>query len=95
MWPQQAQAQVHQQAKAHIKAQSLEAWWERFTWASHKMIKSIMGFLHYSHGLKKSLKYEMMHEGSSLDLNWAIVSALFARIISQTMCCWIDKIGLG
>jgi len=31
MWPQQAQAQVHQQAQAHIKAQSLEAWWERFT----------------------------------------------------------------
>jgi len=26
MWPQQAQAQVHQQAEAHIKAQSLEAW---------------------------------------------------------------------
>jgi len=51
MWPQQAQAQVHQQAQAHIKAQSLEAWWERFTWVSHKMIKSIMGFLHYSHGL--------------------------------------------
>ena len=73
MWPQQAQAQVHQQAQAHIKAQSLEAWWERFTWASHKMIKSIIGFLHYLHGLKKSLKYEMMHEGSSLDLNWAIV----------------------
>ena len=73
MWPQQAQAQVHQQAQAHIKAQSLEAWWERFTWASHKMIKSIMGFLHYLHGLKKSRKYEMMHEGSSLDLNWAIV----------------------
>jgi len=73
MWPQQAQAQVHQQAQAHIKAQSLEAWWERFTWASHKMIKSIMGFLHYSHGLKKSLKYEIMHEGSSIDLNWAIV----------------------
>ena len=23
MWPQQAQAQVHQQAQAHIKAQSL------------------------------------------------------------------------
>jgi len=73
MWPQQAQAQVHEQAQAHIKAQSLEAWLERFTWASHKMIKSIMCFLHYSHGLKKSLKYEMMHEGSSLDLNWAIV----------------------
>jgi len=73
MWPQQAQPQMHQQAKAHIKAQSLEAWWEIFTWASHKMIKSIMGFLHYPHGLKKSLKYEMMHEGSSLDLNWAIV----------------------
>ena len=72
MWPQQAQAQVHQQAQTHIKAQSLEAWWERFTWASHKMIKSIMGFLH-SHGLKKSLKYEIMHEGSSIDLNWAIV----------------------
>jgi len=31
------------------------------------------GFLHYSHGLKKSLKYEIMHEGSSIDLNWAIV----------------------
>jgi len=31
MWLQQAQAQVHQQAQAHIKAQSLEAWWERFT----------------------------------------------------------------
>jgi len=42
---------------SHIKAQSLEAWWERFKWASQKMIKSIMGFLHYSHGLKKSLKY--------------------------------------
>ena len=73
MWPQQAQVQVHQQAQAHIKAQSLEAWLERFTWASQKMITSIMGFLHYLHGLKKSLKYEMMHEGSSLDLNWAIV----------------------
>ena len=35
--------------------------------------KSIMGFLHYSHGLKKSLKYGLMHEGSSLDLNWAII----------------------
>jgi len=73
MWPQQAQPQMHQQAQAHIKAQSLEAWWERFTWASHKKIKSIMGFLHYLHGLNKSLKYEMMHGGSSLDLNWAIV----------------------
>jgi len=70
---QQAQAQVHQQAQAHIKAQSLEAWWENFTWTFHKMIKSIMGILHYSHGLKKSTKYQLMHEGSSLDLNCAIV----------------------
>jgi len=59
--------------KPTSRPNSLEAWWERFTWAFHKMIKSIMGFLHYSHGLKKSLKYEIMHEGSSLDLNWAIV----------------------
>jgi len=73
IWPQQAQAQVHQQAQAYIKAQSLEAWWRRFTWGSDKMIKLIMSFLHYSHGLKKSLKYKLMHEGSSLDLNWAIV----------------------
>ena len=49
MWPQQAQPQMHQQAQAHIKAQSLEAWWERFTWASHKMIKSIMGFFYIIH----------------------------------------------
>jgi len=52
MWPQQAQAQVHQQPQAHIKAQSLEAWWERFTWASHKMIKSIMGFYIIHMGLR-------------------------------------------
>jgi len=30
-------------------------------------------FLHYSHRLKKSLKYEMMHEGSGIGLNWVIV----------------------
>jgi len=31
MLPQQAQPQMHQQAQVHIKAQSLEAGWERFT----------------------------------------------------------------
>jgi len=72
MWAQQAQDEMHQQAQSYIKPQWLQSWWERFTWAIHKMIKSIMGFLHYSHGLKKSTKYELMHDWSSLDLNCAI-----------------------